>query len=362
MGYATGTASDSDDNDIDDFGTKGVTVNLGGLSTYKRALRAASYMLRKSLSNPDVFSLKTGPKKSTIKPGDVWTLTDSPAEVFAVPARILSISEGKDYTIDVSAEEEIPAVYTPLALTGDAPTTPARSTDFGGYPWSDPVRPVAIEIPPHFTTTPQVAMTWSRPNNAAFSGVSVYRGYDTAGPFTRLQTVHKSGSTGLVIAVDRLAGHFDVQFDADIILAPATSLEALLTSPGQNMLAVITAAKSAALFLRFEDAELIATNTYRLSNVVFDLAGTPRLNQYDLVGVGDTVCDAANIPVRYDLPLTDEGRTIWTKLAAVNRAGLEKTLANVSPMSITTDYLVHRPLPVFGVTVNGLPVEIKEDY
>nr|AUG44372.1 hypothetical protein [uncultured bacterium] len=353
--YVVGTASDEDGNDIDDYGLQALTVNLPGLTKYSRAVRIASFALRRSLALPESYSFKVGPKNRGVKPGDVYTLTDAATELAQVPVRIASISEGIDYSIDVAATEEKP-IYDTLTLIGDEPSTPSQPTP--GAPLSAPVRPVIIEMPPHYTQSAELAITWSRSDNPAFAGVSLYRGYDVAGPYNRLTTVTSSGATGVVIAVDTAAETIDVLFDTDATLAPATSLVALLTAPNQNLFAVVSHL-GPVWFCRFEDVELITARTYRLSSIIFDVAGTPVTYDVSQVAVGDTVCDGRSIPVRYPLAATDEGRTLYGKLAGVNTSGYEESLANIEPLAIVTNNLVHRPLPVFGVLVNGLPVDTR---
>ncbi len=359
--YAIGTAIADDIVDIDKYGTKDVAVKLDGLTTFTRAAKMANLLLRKSLSSPENLSFKLGVKNLTIKPGEVWDITDGNLELIALPARISAIREGKDYIIEVESIEE-KDIYDYITYgddTSDPPDLPVLTDDPGNV-----VRPLIIELPALYSgDINKIAVSYSRSAEESWAGASLYQAYSAGGSYTKIESKAWSGITGDVIALgnDGLAqgisySHYiDIELDSDAGLSSATDFDDLITTAGKNLIIISTS--SGNKFIRFQDADLIGTRQWRLSGLIYDTVGFPELNTYGDVTIDDDVAFHENAPFIINILDADRGKTLFFKVPSFNFAGEEQSLADVDYISEYIDALDDKPLEIANMQINSIGVD-----
>ncbi len=201
--YVTGTAIADDIVDIDNYRLKESVLRLDGFCTYARAAKMAWRFLKKELIQPQKLTFKVGPKsKAKIFPGNVVSITDDSVELASVPIRILATREATDRRIEVEAVEENNNVYSTGYMTaGQNPPTPPESPALHD-PALSVIRPMALEIPPLFSSACQALIVYSKPpNNQSWMGASIYKAYESGGSYKRQLSNPGSGVTGKVIAV-----------------------------------------------------------------------------------------------------------------------------------------------------------------
>lgn len=202
-GYVTGTAVADDIVDIDKYLLKESVLRLDGFCTYARAAKMAWRFLKKELIQPQKLTFKVGPKsKAKIFPGNVVSITDDSVELASVPIRILATREATDRRIEVEAMEENNNVYSAGYMTaGQNPPLPPESPTLHD-PALSVIRPMALEIPPLFSSACQALIVYSKPpNNQSWMGASIYKAYESGGSYKRQLSNPGSGVTGKVIAV-----------------------------------------------------------------------------------------------------------------------------------------------------------------
>lgn len=345
--YVTGTAPVDDMVDIDQYGLRDATVKLDAITTHSRASKLAMVLLKKSLSAPQSFDFKVGPELAGIRPGQVFALTETAMDLFEAPIRIASVSESDNYEMEVSAREEVD-VYGYQATGTDTSVQPV-APDLTGNPLSV-VRPLMIEIPPYYSADRSlVAAAYSRSASAAWAGASVWRAYTPGGSYERVGSELGSPVTGRVIAVGE--GTLDVEMDWDATLSSALSFDDLVVDKTKNLFVVTTAAGE--VFAKFQTVELLAPNQWRLSGLIYDLAGIPRNTTGD-IAVNDDLALYQGLRIVLEIPEADRYRTLYYKIPSFNFAAAEQSLSDCAEIAKPLAALVDRPLPPCNVKVNGI--------
>lgn len=352
--YVAGTAAVDDMVDIDKYGTKDVTVKLEGITKHPMASKMANLLLKKSLANPETVNFKLGPKSIGIKPGDVHAITDSGVGLSALPIRIETISEGDDYRIEVAATEELD-VYD-LITTGEDTTVPPSPPELNGDP-GNVVNPLSLELPALYSQALcQAIVLYSKSANQAWAGASLYRAYSEVGSYGKLASKTGSGITGTVDSVGSINGvpYIDIVLDWDATLSSALSFNDLITTPGKNLLFIRTSGGDK--FLKYQTADLIATKTWRLTGLIYDIVNVPQLNTYGITAITNKAGFYNNIPHTLLLNDTDKFRTLWFKLPSFNFGGLEQDLSLLAPISQVINALCDTPLQPYNIKINSIGV------
>jgi hypothetical protein len=359
--YVAGTVIADDMVDIDNFRLRDSSIKLDGLCTYGRASAMAWLLLKKSLLKPQGLKFKVGPKsKADIFPGNVVSLTDESVEAIELPIRILTVSEGDRREIGVEAIEENAGIYDiSFATPGNPPIPPPELPNLD-EPAESVIRHMAIEVPALYSPTCEVYITYSQPvdehglfSGLSWAGASIYKAYEAGGSYQRELSNPGSGVTGKVICVgiDNYTAYIDVELDWAATLSPATSFDNLLTTPGKNLFVIDD------IFCRFQEAELIAVNQWRLSGLIYDTVGFPKLNTYGSFLVDDEVFFYQGTVNILDIEDADKYRTLYFKTPSFIKKGFEQNLADVSYFSLMIQGLCDKPLPVYDVSINGIGLD-----
>jgi hypothetical protein len=353
--YNTGTAIDDDSVDIDNYGLQITTVNLDGLTTFTRAQKMAGLLLRSYLNNPQQLSFKLGPKSLSLKPGDVITYTDEDLELDSFSLRISSINEGKDYQIEVEAQEE-KDIYD-LINYGTDSSTPVNSPDL----YSDAssiTNEVLVEIHPNYTEQCALAISSSKPDETQWAGSSLYKSYSSGGTFTKIDTASFSGITGIIsnIDIDNSGLYYiDVVFTYDYTFSSTTDLDSLIVSPKTNLFVI--QGSYGDLYFRFQDADLISTLTWRFSNLIYNCTEFAKINEVGSIAIGDKF--VLYNPTQFFLTLsnTDKHNTLYFKLPSYNFKGTEQSLASISEKSKLISALIDVPLSPYNGKINNIGLD-----
>jgi hypothetical protein len=349
--YVLGTALADDMVDIDAFGLKQKQLQLDALCTYGRASTMAWVELGHTQSNQTAVAFKLGMKNSTLKPGNVITVTDGPTELDAFKCRLTSLSENDSYVIECTAREETDGVYT-YTTTGADSSSPYRSPSRFEDALSV-VRPMAFEVPALYAGEKNIyAATYSPPDQVSWAGSALYRAYASTGPYTRIEAKSASGVTGTVLSIT--GGTVMAALDGDYSFTSAASMEELLTTPKLNLFAVNTA--EGIKFCRFQTAVLYGVNTWALSGIIYDTAGTPVLNSSGSIAAGNPLAFYARIPYLREVASTDAWRTIYLKIASFNFSGAEQDLSDVAMETLVLQAMAQTPLNPGNVHLNGTEV------
>lgn len=353
--YVKGTAVADDMVDMDTYGVRNSTVKLDGLTTYARASRMANLLLQKQLLNPKSLAFRLGPKSIDMKPGEVWDVTDANLELSAEQVRITAIAEGSDYVLDVTALED--KAYEHISYGADTTVPPElpSASQAAGYVQ----RPLAIELPALYSGDDcLVAITYSRSEEPSWAGSSLYLAYSEGGSYVKKASQPRAGITGSVVGVgfSNADAYIDVQLDSDDVLTSAVDFDDLITVQTKNLVCVRTAA-AGDVFLRFQNADLVGTRTWRLYGLLYDTPGVPRWNTYGAVAAGDEVGFYQNAPYIRTIADADKGKTLWWKLPSLNPRGEEQSLAVVQPISEFIDAYDDKPLPPGALKVNGVWID-----
>jgi len=353
-GYVTGTAVADDMVDIDEHGLKDTTVKLDGLTSFRRASVMANRLLQKQLLDPKSLSFKLGPKNIDLKPGEVWDITDSNLEIDAEQVRIMSVGEGPDYVMQISALED--KLFDDVAYGRDTTSSPILPFTYGAPGYI--LRILIVELPALYSgNVSQLAITYSRPDVDSWAGTSLYLAYTEGGSYARKDSKQASGITGVVLAtgIDNYDNYIDVVLEYDDTLTSATSFDDLITVQKKNLIAV--KASTGDVFVRFQSADLIATKTWRLYGLIYDIVNIPKWNTYGIIAVDDEVGFYENAPYTRTISDADSGRTFYYKLPSFNSKGEEQSLTNIIPVSEYIDGLDDIPLSPTNYKVNQVWVD-----
>ncbi len=355
--YATGTAKDSSALDIRKAGLKIKTVKLDGLTYLIRAQKMAGVLLRRSLFNSQEFDFGLGPKSASLKPGSVISYTNATLSMASTLIRLLSISEAEDYKITVKAiEEEINYdIPIPNTDTLSYPIIPNLGAAAGSVS-----NIVFVEIAPKYTDGAcKLIITSSKPDQDQWCGVDLYRSYSSGGVFQSLKIANYSGVTGTIIGTGTMATdslkYIDILLSYDYTLSSATDLDELLVSSNTNL--CIAQGSYGDIYFRFQDADLIADKTWRLSNLIYDCPGFAKLNDYGSMATADVFALYFQPQFSLDIANTDKYKTLYYKLASYNFRATEQSLANISEFSKAIAALCDIPLSPCNATINGIGVQ-----
>lgn len=354
--YTVGTAIADDIVDIDRRGLADNTMKLDGFMTYDRAAKMANIILVKNMAGINTYALKLGVKHlGIIKPGVVASLTDANTELSSQPIRILTVGETNDYRLEIEAIDENAEQYQYVTIGEDSSTPPQAPNLF--LPASNIVNPIIVEFPPLYSPTAKYGVSFSKPDEVRWGGVSLYKAYVVSSGYEKLDTVHISGVTGTILATGTTNGinYIDIQLDSDAQLESAVDFDTLIITPYMNMGVIQTSSKD--IFIKYEDVALIGTNQWRLSNIIYDLVNFPLVNTYGEVIINDKIAIYANIPFIEDLSSIDILKTLYYKLPSINIGGTQQSLSDISATSFTNKNLQNKPLPPYNIKINDIGID-----
>jgi hypothetical protein len=344
--YVQGVAMADDIVDIDKFGLQDGTMQLDGFCIFSRASKMGWLFLRKGLMNPQTLDFKLGPQSLGCAPGDVRFISDQHLELSARGARILNISEGPEYAIEVSAVEEDD--FSDLASSGSDTSEPGEIPSLRGDPGSA-VRLAVYEIPSLYARSSTLGVSFSRPSNEAWAGSALFEAYAAAGDYTFKESKTKNGITGVVYQVGRDgdAAFVTVDLDYDYTLESLAGIDALLQTPGKNSGIALTG--SGNKVFRYQTVSLVSPRRWKLTGLFYDLAGFPSMNSYGAIAAADILI--LDTPYQVPVPDVDKFRALYFKLASANFAGELQPLADLGSVNITPQALSDKPLPPWGIKV-----------
>lgn len=360
--YTVGTAYVDDLSDIELNGLKDVIAKADGMTTFDRASRLSSIILLKSLTNPEFYDFKLGPEAMGMRPGELFHITDVDTETNQRLARINSVSEGDDYTLEISATEEIDT-YSEFYTMGYDTSIPATTLNNSEIPDSV-VRPMAIEVPSVYSGNKcLVCFTFSKNSGDSWAGASIYESFSAAGSYVKSESQPGSGVTGRIstFGTDATSGisYIDVYLDWDATLSSAVNIDDLLASPMKNLFIVETS--SGDKFYRFTTATLTAERLWRLTGILSDVTGFPGLNDFAYLAGAQNFSVYTTVPYTLEIPDAAKNRSFYFKPVSFNFRGVEQDISDVDYVTEYVDALCDIPLSLAGVTVGGnaqLPVGI----
>lgn len=347
--YVQGIAMADDIVDIDRYGLQDATMQLDGFCTFPRANKMAWLFLRKGLMSPQNLDFKLGPQSLGCAPGDVRWITEKNLELDARAIRIVNISEGPKFTIDVNAVEEND--LGELIVSGDDTSQPGQVVALRGDP-GNAIRLTVYEYPSLYSETCKLGVAFSRPINEAWAASALFCAYAAAGDYGFKESKTKNGITGIVDAVgkDGDTAYITVDLDYDYTLESLASMDALLTTPNKNSGLALTGAGKK--IFRYQTVELLSPRKWKLTGLLYDLTEEAVMNSYGAIAPAQAVL--LDTAYQVDVPDADKFRALYFKLASVNFAGQIQPLAGLGSVSITPQALCDKPLPPWGIKVGGV--------
>lgn len=351
--YVPGTTFARDNPDIAITGLRDTTIKLDALSTYARANKMAQRLLNRYMSNPKLLKARLGVKsRDYVKPGRQIYFSDAQTGLPQTLFTIVSTREADDYTIDVEALQENPEDYN-VTVIGDDNTDPPEQPDLIADA-SPVIRPMAIEIPSLYASQNSYVVTYSAPSEQQWAGSTLYKSYISNSNYTALDKTAAVGVTGIVtgVGVDNYTAYVTVTLDSGYTLESAIDFDTLIASPNKNLCIFRTSAGDK--FIRFEDAVLQSGTTWKLSGLIYDTLGEPLYNTTGAIATNDNFAFYSTMPYSKKLADTELNRTLYLKLPSYNLAGAERDLSTATEITLVVKGLDDKPLPPWGVKVNGI--------
>lgn len=353
--YAVGTCQAKDAVDIRDRGLKILAERLPGLCTYNRASKMTNLRFRRSMWNPEMYQFTLGPKSIALMPGDVVHLTESQSELSSQDARILTISEDKDYKLKITAIEENTELHT-LEITGADTASPLSVGSLADAAESV-VNAQAMELPNFLgaVSAPTVAIAYAKPDQLAWGGATPYISDAAGGTYVSRPDARIMGQsiTGEVVSVNP-DDTLTIDLDNDATLNSfATEGDMLADNLGKNIIAVKTA--SGVVFAKYQTVELVSARRWKLGNVLCDLLGYSMFDEFGDMAATNPLIIFDYAVMQIELDPGWYGKTLYVKVASYNQHGEVEDLAGITPVSVTIAALNLAPLTPCPLFVNQMP-------
>lgn len=355
--YSIGTATADDLVDIDTYRLKDTTIKLDGLCVYARAEKMAWLYLKKSILQPQTLTFPLGPKsKLKAIPGAIIYVTDSHTETSLLPVRISSIGEDESGRLEITGVEENPAIYDwDLMPNAEAPT-PVDIPDDPAAGAESVQHTVAVEAPPIYTDFAMILLSSSKPaDNDSWAGCSTYEAYTSGGSYIKKKTSYGTGIVGVVDSIGvegEGTAYIVVVLDTDSTLSSATSFDAFMTTPYQNIFYV-----QGKGFGRFQTCELTGTNTWKLTNLLWDTVNFPKLNTYGSIEADDLIAFFSGVFTSVQIPAVDLYKVLYFKQVSFNLVGVEQSISEAIAIPVQSQNLVQTILPPYDAIVNGIGLD-----
>lgn len=357
--YTPATTYADDMPDIDRNGLNEITINMEAFNTHARANKMAQRILNKFRSNLKLYRFKLGIKTFDIIgiiPGAVITINDTHTENSSRLVRIISLTIGEGYTLVIEAKEEIPQNYQVVVIGSgnkertDLPqlTAPASSVLF----------PMIFETPALWANTNSYLITYTAPDEVQWAGASLYRSYLPTSGYQGIGTSRRDGTTGVIVEVGETSGgikYIDVALNSDDTLESATDFDELISTPGINLAVISTSTRN--VYLRFATVELIDTDTWRLSELIYDLVHFPTKNSYGNIASGNVFAYLETKPFVKRLQESELDRKLYFKAPSFNTKGAGQDLSNVDYLTLETTAMAARPLSPCNIKINGIGID-----
>lgn len=345
--HAVEVAEASDQANVEAYGLRGAdSVQLHMVTDPNVARDTAQRMLQRVLYVRNTYEFRLGPRHMLLEPVDLVTLTEPGLGLDKTPARIVSIEDNPDGTLDVVAEEWPFGVAT--ATRYPAPSGSVTDADANADPGSV-TQWQAFEVPGTLTEGRVEVWVGAR-GGTSWGGCEVWASRD-GDTFSMVGTINAPARFGSLTAT--LPAATDTQG------VDAANLN--MTASGQFLpLSDADAAKYQGMcwlngeILSYQDAALQSGGIYQLRKLRRALHGTP-----------NTAHAPAEVLVRMDDALLhmnaeawEVGSTIWLKLRSFNLVGGRKQdLATLPVQSYTVEGVVRRwPAPSnCAITIDANP-------
>lgn len=355
-GYSVGTVIADDTVDIDEHGLKEQSIDLRGFSTDERCSKMANHILKKTLINPETITFKLGINNFQIRPGDLKFLTDFNCELYDEPVRIMNVSENSNYEIEIEAfrESDMYGIWNYGSIPNEEPQAP----DF-----VSPSLPIesflAVEIPARYSLySCRLAIACTPQSiDSYFAGFSLYKSYITSGTFTRMNTSTTIGILGVVSAVNDTT--ITIVLETDDTLESMETFNELMMIPNKNLVFVRTSVGDK--FFRFQIADLIDTNTWKLSGLLFDLVNIPLVNVTTDVAIDDEIMIFDELTFNESLIVGDRNRTLYLKVPTFNQAGSEILLSDCTEETVSIIDMSNTPIRPFFIDVNSVGIRSDKE-
>jgi len=225
--------------------------------------------------------------------------------------------------------------------------------------------PVAFEMPAELsiqTGMMQVGVSFTKPNQLAWSRAIVYTSANVGGPYVTTINQQSSigGITGSISTVNPNVTPPDlaILLGGDATLYSFATMDDMVADPtGKNMMFVQCPpdyyGNPRNIFLRYQTATLGAPRMWWLANWIYDLLGDINLNIPGILAVSQSIAILDFIPVTIVLPDTWIGNTLYVKIASVNNIGVQQDLSTITPLEVPIVGLYYKPLAPQYLSING---------
>lgn len=338
--YNPGQAHATDDLSRQLTGERTENISLPWITDAATAKKiAARYLLE--LSNPRITIETTlGPKDVALQPGDVVAVTYPEMGLNQQPARILSISEtpdGESFRVQMITEPTAMLAIRdhPVETPNPGPPPPAPNEDPG------PTGVSFCELPYEISGYRiQLAFSFASASDA-WRGCTVYASTDGGVSYSPLATYLGSPmQSGTFTSFPNVGTGYHGQETATLDLTQ-TRVNTLEGTTRDNALDIENRAMLGREIISFRDAQLVSPGVWLLTGIF--------RGRYELEPGSDLSFGLLENAFIVTLPNEWEGRTIYFKVAAINRFGVEQDLASVTPFSYTVQGVALRPDPVQGL-------------
>lgn len=224
-------------------------------------------------------------------------------------------------------------------------------------PASSIIKAVVSEIPANYSHSSQYLISFSAPEEIQWNRVNLYKSYSKNSCYCFKEEAIKSGITGVINEVGYIdnKAYIKIILDTKFDLESAPNFNSLMTSPDLNLCGFKTC-NGQTIFIRYEDVELTAKNTWVLSGIIYNTGEFSQLNSYGNLIIGDIFYLISEVPYIRDLKIPEIGKTLYFKLTSVNFRNEEQFLGDIENISLDVKGLAFKPLPPFNIKINNIGI------
>jgi hypothetical protein len=314
--YNTGPIVAFDQSAINRFGLRiGSTITAHEICDLQVARMSVQLILQRGLYIRNTFVFKLSMEFCLLDPMDLVTLTDPALGLNKTVVRIIDIEEDSDGAITVTAEEFPQGVATAALYPTQLKSNGVPDSSVVAQPVNTPL---ILEPPPILTGN--VAQLWlgvsGQNGDPNWGGCVVWASFD-GNSYAQVARIGSPARQGVVSSL--LPAFSGANPDSSNTLAVdlTRSAGALSSTSQASAAANVTLCYVDGEFLSYTTATLTAAKEYSLTGLYRGLAGTGASAHAG----GAPFCLLDSAILRYDLPPSQMGRTIYLKFQSFNIFG-----------------------------------------
>lgn len=321
--YATATVEAQDDAHIAQFGRRpGETKSFDGIKTAAVATTVAWLTLQRGLYTLNTYEFRLPWRYCQLEPMDIVTLTHAGLGMDAVPVRILSVDDGPDGALDVSAEDfaqgaGLAPLVAPQPATGyslDTNVAPGSAT-----------APVIYEPPLLLSGQPEIWLATA--GGPAYGGCDVWVSSDGS-TYQRVGTLSGKSRYGTATLANGSGLDGANTLAVDLTLSGGSLIGG--TADDRDLFRTLCVVGGE--LVSYRDATLTAANRYNLASLRRGAYGSPA----GAHAAGSPFVRLDDRVFRYAYDPAMVGRQLYIKLQAFNIHGnAYQDLATLTPITYT---------------------------